>query len=262
VPLSRRRFVELSFTALAAFHPLMRVRLRVSVVLPAARADLLDGVMLGVDEARHTAALVGSSIQMVRETVDDLAAGAGDTLSAVIGGHDAGSLRALAARTRGAVPLLNVAAPDDDLRASHCGDAVFHIAPSEALLSRAAEAAGAGAGGNRVAVWHPTLFRYGAEQLNDRYRARHRGSGGMSADAWCGWMGMKVLADSALRSRAATNAELVSWMSSSRARFDGHKGSALTFDARRQLRHPLYVVSSEGKVVSEVAAMGDQEACA
>ena len=254
-PLTRRDFIQhASIAVLIAPRSMRTTRLRVHCVLPAARTDLINGVLLGAEEAQRTASLVSASVDLLRhEVADDLASLAHDGLSAIVGGHDTRSLMSLAARARGAVALLNIGATDDDLRRSLCDAAVFHIAPSEAMRSHAAftEAKSPSA---PVAAWHPSLFRYGAEQLNDRYRARFPGAPGMPADAWCGWMAMKILAESALRSRATTNAELIAWMSSPRARFDGHKGRALTFDGARQLRQPLYVITPAGTVASEVAS--------
>jgi hypothetical protein len=262
VRVTRRRFVHLSLTALGTARlPWTAVHLRVHLLVPAARSDLLNGVVLGVDEAKHTASLMAATIEAVRhESLDDLAPPTADTMSAIIVGHDAATVVSLAARLGGAAPVINVAAGEDELRAGSCDAGVFHVGPSESMLDHALREATAG--GSHIAAWHPTLYRYGAEQLNDRYRARFRGTRGMPAAAWCGWMGVKILSEAALRSRATTNAELMAWMSSSRARFDGHKGVALTFDARRQLVQPLYVISSEDRVATEVIPAGDREGCA
>jgi len=80
------------------------------------------------------------------------------------------------------------------------------------------------------------LERFGAAQLNDRYRAATGHP--MSGDVWLGWFAMKVLAESALRSRSVAAADLVGYLA--RGSFDGHKGSPLTFDSRRRLQQPLY----------------------
>jgi hypothetical protein len=261
VRVTRRGFVHISLTALAAARlPWSAVHLRIHLLVPASAPDLLNGVMLGADEAKHTASLIAASIETVHhEALDDLAAPT-NAMSSVIAGHDAATVASLLARQRGSVPVVNVAADDDELRVGNCDAGVFHVVPSQSILARASREANAAK--SRVAAWHPTLYRYGAEQLNDRYRARYPGTRGMPAAAWCGWMGVKILSEAALRSRATTNAELMAWMSSSRARFDGHKGVALTFDARRQLQQPLYVISSEDRVDAEIAPRGEGEGCA
>jgi hypothetical protein len=261
--ITRRDFIQQASISLVVASPFARaIRLRVHCVVPAARADLINGVLLGAEEAQRTASLMSASVRLLRhEATDDPGSlSQNDDLSAIVGGHDAPSVMSLAGGTRGAIALLNLSAADDGLRRSLCGAAVFHVAPSETMLSRALTETNA-IQGARVAAWHPSLFRYGAEQLNDRYRARFSGTPGMSADAWCGWMAMKILAESALRSRAETNAALIAWLSSSRARFDGHKGRALVFDASGQLRQPLYVITPEGAVSSEVVPLGSREEC-
>ena len=175
-PLTRRDFIQhASIAVLIAPRFVRTTRLRVHCVLPAARTDLINGVLLGAEEAQHTASLVSASVDLLRhEVADDLASLALDGLSAIVGGHDTPSLMSLAARAGGRVALLNTSATDDDLRRSLCDASVFHIAPSDAMLSRAST--DAKSPGARVAAWHPSLFRYGAEQLNDRYRARFPGA--------------------------------------------------------------------------------------
>lgn len=76
-------------------------------------------------------------------------------------------------------------------------------------------------------AWHPSLRRYGASELNERFLA-HSGRP-MDGDAWGGWMAVKLVVEAALR---RTPAE--------KARADGHKGVSLTF-ADGFLRQPLYV---------------------
>jgi hypothetical protein len=228
-------------------------RLRIHVVMPPSRPELLHGALFGIEEAQRTAALMAAVVHGVRhEQVDDLHPRFADgVLAGIIGGHDAESVTRLARRAGGQVPVMNAGAGADELRAAHCHDAVFHVAASDAMLSHAARAAGTS--GARIAPWHPSLFRYGAGQLNDRFRARFPGAAGMSGDAWCGWMAAKVLSEAALRSRATSTVELIAWMSSPRQRFDGHKGVALTFDAQRQLRQPLYALGADGQLRSEIA---------
>ena len=83
-------------------------------------------------------------------------------------------------------------------------------------------------------AWHPSLEKYGAAQLNDRFR--HRFGTGMDEYAWAGWFAAKCVIESALRSRDVT-AHLLG----ARTHFDGHKGTPLRFHPRtRALIHPIY----------------------
>jgi hypothetical protein len=94
----------------------------------------------------------------------------------------------------------------------------------------------------RVVEWHPSLARYGAKDLNDRYR-KQTGEP-MNAEAWRAWFAVKALVDSALRAAEADRCRALG-----RARFDGHKGRPLLFDPdTRVLRQPLYIVSGDAVV--------------
>lgn len=77
-------------------------------------------------------------------------------------------------------------------------------------------------------VWHASLERYGAAQLNDRFKAA-----GITADdqAWLGWFAVKLLWESAVRGRAP-----------GAGTYDGHKGVPLRFNAAGVLVQPLYEV--------------------
>jgi hypothetical protein len=94
-----------------------------------------------------------------------------------------------------------------------------------------------------VIEWHASLSRYGASELNDRFR-KETGRG-MAADAWLAWFAVKAVVESALRQSSGCDAFAA-------ARFDGHKGRPLFFDpATLVLRQPLYVVAGD-RVVDEI----------
>jgi hypothetical protein len=91
-------------------------------------------------------------------------------------------------------------------------------------------------------LWHPTLDRFGASELNERYLRRYEE--GMTSEAWAGWTAVKALVESALRRRPDENP----CAALARLRFDGHKGRPLHFDAAsRVLSQPTYVVK-DGRV--------------
>lgn len=99
---------------------------------------------------------------------------------------------------------------------------------------------GAGAG-IWPTLWHHKLFRYGAEQLNDRFSDRfHRP---LEARGWASWMAVKILADAVLRAGTTDTSELLRFLETETAGFDGHKGRRLTFRPwDHQLRQPLYLI--------------------
>jgi hypothetical protein len=108
---------------------------------------------------------------------------------------------------------------------------------------------------SHVELWHPSLERFGAEQLNQRYERRWGAT--MDSDAWAGWIAVKILTESALRAQATASAALLRALTDPKAQFDGHKGRPLRFSVdTRELLQPLYVVARDSsgveRVVSEV----------
>lgn len=123
---------------------------------------------------------------------------------------------------------------------------VFYVASSPAGRREAlARWTGPPAEGARVMDWHPSLSRFGAEQLNQRYETRFGSP--MDESAWASWMAVMVAAELVLRNPGA--GDLSSRLE--RLRFDGHKGARLWFRDHR-LVQPLYVVAGD-KVLGEVA---------
>jgi PQQ-dependent catabolism-associated beta-propeller protein len=98
-----------------------------------------------------------------------------------------------------------------------------------------------GTGGARSVAWLPSLDKYGASDLNERFRKRFNAP--MSAAAWTGWFAVKALVESALRTGRKT--DLCTALTT--VRLDGHKGEPLFFDPRtRELQQPMYAyVSNE-----------------
>jgi ABC-type branched-subunit amino acid transport system substrate-binding protein len=120
-------------------------------------------------------------------------------------------------------------------------DGVFRVGVPDSVYS-----SGAGTG-SRLVLWHPGLFRYGAEQLNERYRRRF--DAGMTAEAWAGWMAVKAVTEATLRAKGESVPK--AGLADSRAGFDGHKGGPLAFSGPgRALAQPLYAL--EGGETREV----------
>lgn len=92
---TRRRFVQLSVTSLLIGSAVPRsTRLRILVMIPSARTELLNGALFGGEEARRTAALMAGEVEITRhEHPDDLGdAIADDELAGIVIGHDAEAL--------------------------------------------------------------------------------------------------------------------------------------------------------------------------
>lgn len=232
--------------------------LRIGVALPAgggARVEsAVRGVHLGVEEAARTGQLMGRAIELRRlEGAPAAAALRAAGVAAVVGGFDAAGCRRLAEAVEAAgVLMMNVGCRESALRAAACGTRTFHVEASEAMYAAALEEGRGGAGrAVRAAIWSPALERFGASQLNDRFRARFHLP--MDGAAWAGWMAVKILWESALRARTVQPAALAAHLEAERTEFDGHKGWPLSFrPGDHQLRQPLYLEDAKGALVGEV----------
>jgi hypothetical protein len=98
----------------------------------------------------------------------------------------------------------------------------------------------------RVADWHSGLMKFGAEELNVRFRRRFGQP--MDERSWHGWVAVKCAVELALRYPGGDPRERIGDL-----RLDGHKGMMLSFDPRdRHLIQPVYVVDGQGKLVDQV----------
>ncbi|HEV2854991.1 MAG TPA: hypothetical protein VHC97_19520 [Thermoanaerobaculia bacterium] len=99
----------------------------------------------------------------------------------------------------------------------------------------------------RAVDWHPDLERFGAEQLNERFRRRFGQS--MDEGAWHGWVAVKIATELALQIPPGASRTLISALQTSV--FDGHKGEQLRFGTDHYLVQPVYLVDTQGRLVGE-----------
>jgi hypothetical protein len=99
----------------------------------------------------------------------------------------------------------------------------------------------------RVSDWHSDLNKFGAEELNVRFRRRFGQA--MDERSWHGWVAVKCAVELALRYPATGSPkDRIAALS-----LDGHKGMLLRFDPRdRHLVQPVYVIDAQGKLVEQV----------
>lgn len=233
-------------TSLAAQNaPSLRIGLVTRGNALDASASVTRGARLGAAEARQTAALFGGDVLLFEEAADGSAERAAARLLAarkvqiLIGSspQDAEVLSRFAEANR--VIFFNTASRAPALRAA-CRRYTFHIEAGDSMYANAANRVNAPP--NATVLWAPTLERYGASQVNDRYHAKYRAP--MDGGAWAGWVGVKIASEAALRVRSANAAAILSYLEMPSTNFDGHKGWPLSFRAAdHQLRQPLYVVS-------------------
>ncbi|HEX6371344.1 MAG TPA: ABC transporter substrate-binding protein [Longimicrobium sp.] len=256
--LDRRTFIRTAGALLLAgsdfrFGPRTRAQdaLRIAFVAgPGAPAGAAHGATLGAEDAARKGELIGRRIELV--TVDSAEAGADASVTALIGGlDDACSQLANVAWRTGALAM-NVGCRSDLWRAEGCEHTLFHIEASKSMYDDALAARGDdGELPGDAVLWHPSLERFGAAQLNDRFRARFGAE--MDAVAWAGWMAVKVLWEASLRARTVDPARLCAYLRRDDTQFDGHKGWPLSFRDNHQLRQPLYMVGrGSDRVVGEI----------
>lgn len=216
----------------------------------AGRDAAARGALLAAEEAARAAELLGARLEL---RTGDATALIDQGVLALIGGLDAparAALSELAETWR--VPLLTTRAPGDAGEDEPLRPHVFHVASGprdrRAALGRwKGEAA-------EIADWHPALKRFGAEQLNRRYRERFDAP--MEPLAWASWMAVKAAAEAALRG-ASTPTEVARRLAT--LGFDGHKGVRLRFRPEdHRLQQPLYVVAGD-RVLAEISPEDEQE---
>jgi hypothetical protein len=217
---SRRRFIRRSLCALsyAAFADVRSAArssrapiLRVGTIVDPSRVELARGLSFGVAEAGRTASLFNWQLERSELPADAMAhpATPPDVHAIILGA---------CLRVAGqSLPVVRaICDPAND------GDGAFTLASCNPPL----------------AVWSSSLRPFGAEQLNNRYRAATGQE--MSSDAWLGWFAMKVICESALRVGSTTSWALLEHLRKASTQFDGHKGTPLRFDARGHLEQPVY----------------------
>jgi ABC-type branched-subunit amino acid transport system substrate-binding protein len=252
-----------------------KLHLRIGLVTPAnprgLASSIAAGVRLGAAESSQTAALFGDDVQLFEEN------GAGETATTaaqrllftrkvqiLIGASsaDAETLSRFAEAHH--VLFFNVSSRAETLRGA-CRRFTFHIEGADAMYANAAKVPLLGAAQhtqpNRqstdsVLLWAPRLERFGASQINDRYRDKYHE--GMNGSAWAGWAAVKIAADAALRAQSAAPAKLLAYLEAPSTEFDGHKGWPLTFRlADHQLRQPLYIVVTSTTAGRRVQSVRD-----
>lgn len=240
-------------------------RLRIGLVIPAGNANtreaasIASGVRLGAAESKQTATLFGDDVELFEMPGSgDAAVGAAAKLLSerqvhVLIGAASNDVEALSRFAEAHhVVFFNAASRSQSLR-NACRRYTFNVEATDATYTTASRMGGnpasSTAAANRtslsrsdsVVLWDSSLQRFGASQINDRYRVMFHE--GMDGGAWAGWAAVKIAAEAVLRSGSTSPAKLVEFLASPSAQFDGHKGWQLSF--RRydhQLRQPLYIV--------------------
>jgi hypothetical protein len=255
--LTRRQFVQASATAVPTLR-LLRGRMPVAKIklahLTVGDGSTLDavrhGAAIGRNEIVATSALLRMPIEVSLLTAADVTtarrmlaeAHRSGIIAVVVGGTPA-MVEELASAAPATGPLVVATAPVPD---AACGSAVFGAAPTDAARTTAlaawrASLMTASTATPQVAAWSGSLVIYGADSLNERFRAAWDHA--PDEVEWLQWFALKAVAESAMRSRVTSAATLAKALRVDG--FDGHKGKLLRFDAHQQLVQPLYVVTPD-----------------
>ena len=217
------------------------------------------GIILGTEEAAHTARMFEWEVVVVRPPDSLSAADAVRHLAqlgvtAIVGDFSGTTLPLSGEVSR---PLVFDIGQSFRTAERRCGDAPLRVLPLRDS-ARLATAGNRAQGIKRIA-WHSSLERYGAGQLNDRFRARFGDD--MDERAWAGWMATKILIDAVLKT-GTTNARKLKSQLTDKTGFDGYKGVPLYFDPEtRELVQPLFYLTEAGEL-EEVTASSRESSSA
>ena len=206
-------------------------------------ASVARGVQLGAAEAKTTATLFGGSVLLFEEPAAATAELAATRLLSrrkvqVLIGSSADDADALSRfAERNGLVFFDAASRSSTLRAA-CRRYTFHVEASDSMYAGAVRRDALR--GDSAVLWSASLEKYGASQINERFRSRYNLP--MDGSAWAGWIAVKIAAEAALRAQSTRPVALVAYLEASSTSFDGHKGWPLSFRASdHQLRQPLYV---------------------
>jgi hypothetical protein len=195
---SRREFLAALMTAPFVLPDALGMRmpnsLHLAVVAAPSQLDVLRGARMSLDEAKRAALLLGWQLTA---TETDVTHGGFETASGVVA-----AVSPIAGLEHLHVPVLNTLANEQSAASN-----IWHLGEQE---------------------WDATLEKFGAGQLNARFHAAYNVP--MTAMAWAGWFAVKVLWESAARTRSARASDIQAFLASPRAHFDGHRGTPLRFD--------------------------------
>jgi hypothetical protein len=176
-------------------------------------SGFVRGIKFGVEEADRTGRMLGWRVTL--RNLPSVAAALQQTEDGpVIVLPQALSLSPLDVSTIQERQALVLVASRSGAGAEHCQSSTFYIA-------REAQPA--------AARWDSTWEKFGAAQLNQRYRARFHE--GMNGDVWAGWLAAKIISEAAFRAGSTKGSSIGEYFLNPDTRFDGHLGIPLRFDS-------------------------------
>lgn len=241
--------------------------LMVGFLSPVVRAEIMEvplhyvgptegsvwfGLQQGLDEANLQGEFLGQKYTLEPISLKDLESL--PAVTAVLMATSAADIMEVASLPQFAhVPVINVVADDDSLRAA-CLPNLLSISASQKMKQDAlAQWHVKHADSKAVAQgWHKTFVKFAASQLNIRFTKAH----GVAMDdaAWAGWAAVKLLSDTVARIQTADGDAMLSYLKNDIA-FDGQKGDGATFRDTGQLRQLVLLVEND-EIVAEAPLRG------
>ncbi len=218
-----------------------------------ANSPALSGAEQGIIEANLQGQFLG--IQYVLEKFSSAAwdSARPDKYMAILADLPAEKLVALS-RSNPIRAIFNLTAKDDQLR-TICTPNLLHTIASMNMYRDAKQQWLTKQPVVEITVsgWHQDFVKFAARDLNKRYRKTF--SQPMDELAWSGWAAVKMTTDLIARHVDAPPSALLRLLKTELA-FDGQKGITLDFRPNGQLRQPLLIADSNGRLLGEAPVRG------
>lgn len=211
------------------------------------------GVQQGIKEANLQGGFLGQKYQI--EVVEPDALESTKVETALLLAEDDDYIMKVAQSEQFATtPVINLISRTDELREA-CLPNLFHITPSNEMR---ADALAQWQEKNpdqpaEVMSWHEDFVKFAASQLNNRFE-KNQGEA-MTDEAWAGWAGTKMIADSVVQTMQYDAKFMLNHLKTDLV-FDGQKGDNANFRENGQLRQILLLVDNDNKIVAEAPLRG------
>ena len=211
------------------------------------------GVQQGLQEANLQGGFLGQKYQIEVVEPDALETTEIKTVL-LLATDDDYIMKAAQSEKFAAIPVINLISRSDELRES-CLPNLFHITPSDEMR---ADALAQWQEKNpdkpaNVQSWHEDFVKFAASQLNNRFK-KSQGEA-MTDQAWAGWAGTKMIADSVVQTMQYDAEFMLNHLKTDLV-FDGQKGDNANFRENGQLRQILLLVDNDNKIVAEAPLRG------
>lgn len=211
------------------------------------------GVQQGIEEANLQGGFLGQKYQVKVVEPGELESTDVETVI-LLATDDKFIMKVAQSDKFAATPVINLSSSSDELRDA-CLPNLFHVTPSESMQSDALTQWQEKNPDKPVKVqgWHEDFVKFAAGQLNNRFEKTQGEE--MTDDAWAGWAGTKMVADSVVQTMQYDAAFMLNHLKNDLV-FDGQKGDNTNFRENGQLRQILLLVDNNNKIVAEAPLRG------